>query len=106
MKTNWIQLIWSAIKSGILIGFQSIAWATLRPLITKAILAVAMKAIGPVGWIAKLVPMIVEKGIKPWFQMAMRKIKKKQRAEQGKKEAQETRDVPADNVDDVYDSMQ
>lgn len=106
MKKGWVTLVYNTLKKFSTEGAQSLTWVALRPYVIKIIQSLIIKVIGPVGWVAKLVPMIVKTFVKPWFNLVIRKIKKKQRAKQGAKEAQETRDVSVDNVDDIYDSMQ
>lgn len=84
--------------------WRKLSWKAASPLLTSGLQSLIIKAIGPVGWALKAVPYIV-KGIKPFWDMGLRKIKKAIAKRKGKQEAKEIRDVSEDNVDDIYDRL-
>ena len=81
------------------------SWAVLRPLLLSGLKTILKRFIGPFGWVAALAAPIVDKLVRPWWDLAARKIQKKQDQKEGEKNAEEIRDIPSDNPDDIVDRL-
>lgn len=87
-------------------NWRDMSWMVVRSYLSRFALSFIGKITGPIGWIAtQALPIFLDKLAKPGWQWVTRKIQKKSNVKKGKEKAKDVRDVPSDNVDDIYDNL-